>query len=153
MVRELAADPYVPLIGTLPAHADDEQALAWIERQHQRWDDAAGFSFAIADADDDRALGQVGLWLVDVENGRASAGYCVTPGARGRGLAAAALRGVTAFGWTIDPIDRIELEIEPANTASLRTAQHAGYLPVGTSEREIGGTQREMQVWRCDRPS
>ncbi|WP_331626698.1 hypothetical protein [Actinomycetospora sp.] len=31
MVRDLATDPYVPLVGTLPAHADEAQALDYID--------------------------------------------------------------------------------------------------------------------------
>ena len=47
MVRELATDPYVPLIGTLPVHADDAAGLAWIARQHGRLREEVGFSFCI----------------------------------------------------------------------------------------------------------
>ncbi len=50
MVLDLANDPYVPLIGTLPAHADEEQARDWIHRQLDRWDEGAGYSFAVAEA-------------------------------------------------------------------------------------------------------
>jgi [ribosomal protein S5]-alanine N-acetyltransferase len=33
MVQELSTDPYVPLIGTLPPHASQEEAQAYIDRQ------------------------------------------------------------------------------------------------------------------------
>ena len=33
MVQELSTDPYVPLIGTLPPHASQEEAQACIDRQ------------------------------------------------------------------------------------------------------------------------
>ena len=63
MVLDLATDPYVPLIGTLPAHADRDQSLAWIEQQRRRLTEGAGFSFAIADHSTNSALGFIGLWL------------------------------------------------------------------------------------------
>jgi hypothetical protein len=54
MVMDLATDPYLPLIGSLPAHADAEPALAFIERQRGRLAEGAGLSFAIADASNRR---------------------------------------------------------------------------------------------------
>ncbi len=36
MVMEWATDPYVPTIGSLPANADRQDALDWIERQRGR---------------------------------------------------------------------------------------------------------------------
>ena len=89
MLRDLATDPYVPLIGSLPADASEQQALDFIERQHSRWTTGVGYSFCVADLVDGRALGTAGLWLGDLAQGRASAGYSVAPGARRRGVASA----------------------------------------------------------------
>lgn len=58
LALELATDAYVPLIGTLPAHASMEQALDWIDRQRgERLAHRQGLTFAIAEADTDRAVG------------------------------------------------------------------------------------------------
>ncbi|HEY0532409.1 MAG TPA: hypothetical protein VGD29_12525 [Actinoplanes sp.] len=57
MVMELATDPYLPLIGSLSASADADQALAFIERQRGRLAEGAGLSFAVADASTDVAVG------------------------------------------------------------------------------------------------
>ncbi|MBD7919860.1 GNAT family N-acetyltransferase [Cellulomonas sp. Sa3CUA2] len=146
MVRDLSTDPYMPLTGTLPADATDAQAVAWIERQRERLRTGAGYSFCVADVTDDRALGQVGLWLAHLHEGRASAGYGVAPRERGRGVAAQALRAVTAFAWTIPGLDRVVLDVEPWNVASVRTAQRAGYrCEAGpTEQRDIGGRSAEV---------
>src|SRR4051812_50081358 len=90
MALDLATDPYVSLIGTLPAHATEEQALAWIERNRGRWAEGLGFSFAVAEAGTGRAIGQLGLWLGDLDQGRAQIGYFGMPRARGRRVAAGA---------------------------------------------------------------
>ena len=82
MLRDLATDPYVPLIGSLPADASEQQALDFIERQHSRWTTGVGYSFCVADEVDGRALGTAGLWLGHLDLGRASAGYTVAPRAR-----------------------------------------------------------------------
>ena len=145
---ELSTDPYVPLISTLPPRATEEQAREWVQRNRERWADGKGFSFAIADAASGRGLGQTGLWLDELPHGRAAAGYFVSPSARGQGVAAQALAALTAFAWTIPDLHRIQLVIEPWNTASLRTAASAGYEREGLlrSYMEIGGRRRDMLV-------
>lgn len=148
MVEELAADPYVPLIGSLPALADTAAATAWIGRQHARLAEDVGFSFCIAD-EQDQPLGFAGLWTRGLSNGRATAGYAVRPSARGRGVATHALKALTGFGWTLPDLHRIELYIEPDNLASRRTAKRAGYLHEGVlrQHQEIGGSRRDMCLY------
>jgi [ribosomal protein S5]-alanine N-acetyltransferase len=155
MVRELSTDPYVPLIGTLPANASQQEAQAYIDRQLGRPAEGIGFSFAIAEADTNRAVGGIGLWLAALDHGRATAGYSVTPSARGRGLASAALKALTSFGWTIPALHRVELYIEPWNVGSIRTAERAGYEREGLlrSHQEIGGRRRDMLLYAAIRTS
>jgi RimJ/RimL family protein N-acetyltransferase len=132
-----------------------EQALDWIDRQRgERVAQRQGLTFAIAEAATDRAVGHIGLWLAELPHGRASAGYSVAPGARGRGSAAAALIALTRFAWTVPGLKRVELHIEPWNVASVRTAEHAGYLREGLlrSHQEIGGTRRDMLLYAAIRP-
>jgi RimJ/RimL family protein N-acetyltransferase len=152
MVTELATDPYVPQIGSLTAHADAAAALGWIERQRGRLAEGAGYSFCVADRDDDRALGTIGLWTRDLAAGRATGGYSLAPSARGRGLAVDALRALTTFAWTL-PLHRVELYVEPTNGASRRTAEQAGYALEGLlrSHQQIGGTRRDMCLYAAVR--
>lgn len=148
MVIDLATDPYVPLIGSLPARTDADGARAWIHRQLSRWDEGAGFSFAVAEATTGRAVGAIGLWLRDLAAGRATSGYSIAPRERGHGYARDALVAVTAFARTIPGLERIELHVEPRNVASLRTAERAGFARRELLRRHqvIGGRQRD--VWR-----
>jgi RimJ/RimL family protein N-acetyltransferase len=155
MVLDLATDPYVPLIGTLPAHASVEEARAYVERQRGRWAEGRGFSFAVAEAATGRAVGGVGLWLAaGLAHGRAEIGYAIAPRDRGRGSAADALTAVTRFAWTIPALHRLELHIEPGNTGSVRTAERAGYQREGLlrSYLEIGGRRRDMLLFAAVRP-
>ena len=48
MAMELSTDPYVPLTGSLPPNASQQQALEWVHRQRGRPIEGVGFSFAIA---------------------------------------------------------------------------------------------------------
>lgn len=154
VARELSTDPYVPLIGTLPARASEAEALDWVARQQRRWAEGAGFSFAVARADDGRAVGFTGLWLGQLPQGRATAGYAVAPGHRGQGIASAALTALTRFAWTLPELHRVELHIEPWNAGSVRVAERAGYQREGLlrSHQEIGGRRRDMLLYAAVRP-
>ena len=154
LAAELTQDPYIQLISTIPARPTAEEAMEWILHQNGRFTEGMGYSFAIADAATDRALGQIGMWLKAVETGRATAGYLVAPPARGRGVGAAALCALTAFAWTLPVLHRVELYIEPWNTGSIRTAEAAGYQREGLlrSHQSIGGERRDMLLYAAIRP-
>lgn len=114
----------------------------------------AGSFFAVAEAATGAAVGQVGLWLAELPQGRASAGYLVAPGARGRGLASDALTAVTAFAWSVPGLHRVQLFVEAWKLASVRTAERSGYRSEGLlrSYQEIGGRRRDMLVLAAVRP-
>lgn len=154
MARELSTDPYVPQTGSLPGHATEGDANDWVVRQQGRHAEGAGFSFTIARQADDVAIGHCGLWLKDLEQRLASAGYAITPSERGHGYASEALVALTEFGWTVPGVQRIELFIEPWNSASLHTAERAGYLREGllASGQLIGGVRRDMTLFASVRP-
>lgn len=147
LVREASADPLIPLITTVPSPADDDALHTFIERQHERARSGQGYSFAIADAATDRALGQIGLW--PLEHGRASIGYWIALSARRRGLATAALEVVSAWGLALPGLARLELYIEPWNEGSWRAAERAGYQREGLlrSWQEVGGRRRDMYMY------
>lgn len=150
---ELGEDPYIPLIGSLPAHPTAEQALEWIHRQRNRYVEGVGMPFVIAEAQSNNAVGAIGLWLKKLSSGRATIGYVVAPRHRGRGHATSALKALTEYGWTISALHRIELYIEPWNNSSIRVAEAAGYLRDGLlrSHQEIGGQRRDMFLYAATR--
>jgi [ribosomal protein S5]-alanine N-acetyltransferase len=155
MVVDLSTDPYVPLVSTLPACVGQHGARKWLARQRRRRSEGAGYSFAIAAASTDRAVGQLGLWLARWEEGAGTVGYFVAPRDRGRGIAVRALRVVEDLAWSLPRLDRLELFVEPQNTASIRTAERARYRhdAVVRHPRRSGGPAVEMQRWIRPRPA
>lgn len=141
-VREASRDPLIPDLTTVPRNADRRGALAYIARQHRRLRTGAGYSFAIADSAD-RAIGQIGLWPVRDDAGRASIGYWIVESARGHGHASAALRALSEWAWSLPSLERLELFVEPWNTGSWKAAEAAGF------ERE--GLLRSWRVIRSER--
>jgi RimJ/RimL family protein N-acetyltransferase len=149
VVREAAQDPYIPLVTTVPAAFTEAEGRRFIERQWQRAERGAGYSFAIADAGTDRAVGQAGLWLRDGCADRASLGYWVVASARGQRAAGHAITAVARWALGELRIPRLELYVEPWNQASIATAERAGFCREGLlrSWQEIGGERRDMLMY------
>jgi [ribosomal protein S5]-alanine N-acetyltransferase len=149
VVREASNDPLIPLITTVPAAFTEHEGRRFIERQRNRAEQGTGYSFAIADAVTDRAVGQAGLWLRDIIDGRASVGYWVASSARGRGAAGFAV--VTLVRWAHQElgIPRLQLYVEPWNMASIRTAERAGFHREGLlrSWQEVGDERKDMFMY------
>lgn len=153
MAMEMGQDTYIPTVGSLPARATHEQALDWVERQRQIHGGGSGFSFAIAEAGTDRAVGQISLRGWKLRHGRAEAGYGVMPSARGCRYAASALQALLDFAWSIPDLHRVELYIEPWNAASYRSAERAGFDREGLlrSYMEISGRRRDLLIYAAVR--
>ncbi len=149
LVQAAAGDPLIPLITTVPASGADSDARAFIQRQHERLASGTGYSFAVADASTDVAVGQIGLWLRNLDTGRASIGYWMGPQARRRGYATAALAAITGWGLTLDGVHRLELYAEPWNEGSWRAAERAGYRREGLlrSWQRVGNQRRDMYMY------
>lgn len=131
VVAAASHDPLIPLITTVPTTDDAKELQAYIERQHDRLRTGRGYSFAIADSTSDEAVGQIGLWTSDAAAGRATIGYWVAPGRRRRGYARAALTALTEWAFSLSPIARVQLLVEPWNEGSWRAAEACGYQREG----------------------
>ncbi len=149
LVQSAASDTLIPLITTVPASGDLADARAYIARQHARLESGEGYSFAIAEEATGDAVGQIGLWLRDLGQGRASTGYWVARPYRRRGYVTAALAAISRWGLSLAGIHRIELCVEPWNEGSWRAAERAGYVREGLlrSWQQVGSERRDMYMY------
>ncbi|MEW2066035.1 GNAT family protein [Streptomyces sp. NPDC007346] len=149
LVREAAQDPYIPLISTIPARYSDRAAEAFVRRQWEQAATGAEYPFAIVRSRDRRPVGAIGLRLRDLPEGRASIGYWMVASGRGQGVTRAALRTVT--GWALHDlgVPRLQLFVEPWNTASARIAEDVGYRYEGLLRgwQQVGDRRRDMAVY------
>jgi [ribosomal protein S5]-alanine N-acetyltransferase len=146
VLQEVARDPLIPKITTVPAPYDEATALGYIERQHDRLRTGEGYSFAISPGDQEHAVGQIGVWVADLSKGRATVGYWIARSARGAGLAGKALGLVSEWAFAALPIVRLTAYVEPWNLASVRTAESAGFHSEAMlrSWELIGGEPKDM---------
>lgn len=149
LVASVASDPLIPLITTVPTSGSPEDVAAYIRRQHDRLTDGAGYSFAVADRESDRGVGQIGLWTSQIDQGRASTGYWIAREHRGRGYARMALAALADWAFTLPEVARLELYVEPRNEASWRTAEACGFQREGLlrSWQRVGDRRRDMYMY------
>jgi RimJ/RimL family protein N-acetyltransferase len=112
----------------MPDDLTPSGAREWISRSNQLWaSDHA--RLAIADADDDGLLGQVGARL-DPRYLSAEMYYWLAPGARGRGVASAAV-GLLADWVFARGAERLFALVHPGNGPSNRLAARLGFTREG----------------------
>ena len=109
------------------------EAAAWVGQWPGRWQAETGAGWAVAD---DEVLGQISLRRFELAQGLAEISYWVLPAARGRQLAAQALRLLSGWAFDVLGLHRIEVAHSTRNTASCRVAERAGYPVEGTKRGE-----------------
>ncbi len=97
-----------------------------------------GTALAIVDPDTDQLLGGVGFDRVATNRAQAEIGYWVGPWARGRGVATAAVRLLSARAFDTG-LYRLELLTHGDNPASQRVALAAGYQREGVRRQVLLG--------------
>lgn len=104
-------------------------ALAWCANRAD-WDGSHA-SWAVCGPDGE-LLGSVSLHQLDPHNAGGEVGYWTAPHARGRGVAAAAVRTAARFAFDVLALQRVELFHAVDNPASCRVATKAGFALEGT---------------------
>jgi RimJ/RimL family protein N-acetyltransferase len=106
-----------------------QEAVEMIAGYNQGWRMETAAHWAITGPG---VLGRVALRVIDLEEGSAEIAYWVTPAARGRGAAAAAV--VVLSEWALGDLGlhRLDLHHSVQNSASCRVAEKAGYAYEGT---------------------
>lgn len=123
-----------PELGVMLGNEADpglEDLRARLERSPVSLAEGRGADFVIADVDTDAFLGAVNLFALHWHSRRGEVGIWLTPAARGRGLASAALE--LMLGWVFDSLglERVEMTTIPENQQLPRLAQRLGFTQEG----------------------
>lgn len=148
-IVEAVQDPDIPRYTLVPSPYGDGEARLWQRTASAGMRSGSDLATLVVDEADGALLGSVGVHNIDPESGRCSAGYWVAAQARGRGIAARALRLLCGFAFDELAVHRIELWIEPVNAASLRVAEAVGFHREGLlrSFMHVGGERRDMLMY------
>jgi RimJ/RimL family protein N-acetyltransferase len=145
------ADPAIAVANVVPDDASAAAAARWLASEPRRRGAGHSLDLVIGPIDGGaEVLGEVGLRNVDLRRRRAELSWWIAPEQRGRGLAAAATRLLSAWALADDGGELVQLwaRVDPANAVSARVAGRAGLVALGAA----GGAD----VWarsRHSRPS
>jgi RimJ/RimL family protein N-acetyltransferase len=124
---ELIADAAVKRFTLVPSGADEAFVRGWLGRYEAGWGDASRAGFCVRTASNGAFLGFAAVVRLDLGSREGEIGYMIAPAARGRGASARAVELLTRWGFDELGLERLELRIDVANTASERVAERAGY--------------------------
>lgn len=103
-----------------------------------------GAVFAVVDAETNRLGGSIGAH--SMSGGVAHVGYWTAAAARGRGFTSEALRTLTGWFLREGGAVRVEPVVEPANVASVRVAEAAGFTREGLLRQRLNLRGRQADV-------
>lgn len=105
---------------------DRGEALEHIARMNQGRANVEYYPWAIATQGDDALIGTMSLFDIQREHGRAQVGYSLLPSQQGKGYATEALRAALHVAFEALGLQRIEIDIDPANVTSRRLVERCG---------------------------
>jgi ribosomal-protein-alanine N-acetyltransferase len=112
-----------------------DEVLPWLSSWSERWRAETGAGWAVTEQD--TLVGRVGFRSIDLGEGTAEVAYWTVPAARGRNVAARAVRAVSSWMFMVVGLHRIELSHSTVNPASCRIAGKAGYSYEGTRRQQV----------------
>ena len=108
-----------------------------------------GYFFVACLLEDDRPIGTIGLFELDLANGSAGLGISIGDAAdRGRGLGTDMLRALLGFAFGQLRLERVWLDVYEVNPGARRVYERAGFVHEGTLRRAIFREGRHLDVHR-----
>jgi len=94
-------------------------------------------------------IGDLGLFRLNEQHGRAEIGYVVAREHWGRGVATAAARAALEWSFETLRLHRVEAIVHPDNVGSVRMVEKLGFGREGTLREftRIRGVQRDMTLY------
>ncbi len=87
--------------------------------------------FSIVELASGELAGEALLWAIDLHNRTAHLGVSLRPAFRGRGLGADVVLALCQYGFAIRGLHRLQVDTLASNTAMIRAAERAGFVPEG----------------------
>ncbi len=146
---EACRDPDVSRYTTMPPDYKPDHAEEWMQRGAAGLAAGSDVNTVIVNTEDGDVLGTMSLHEINRAAGRAVAGYLTAPWARQRGVASRALALISGFAFETLHLARVELAIEPSNSASRAVAETVGFREEGLlrSYLPIAGARRDMLMY------
>ena len=114
-----------------PPMKDRSEAEKLLAETHADFNRRLALKWGIALNIDDTIIGTSTLFHLDSNNQRAEIGYALGRAHWGKGYAREALRALLDYAFGGLDLQRIEADVDPRNTASIRTLERLGFQKEG----------------------
>jgi len=148
-----SVDHLRPWIPWATPHAPSvEQAHTRLSAWMEEFQSDTNFIYAAFDRSGTHLVGGLGLYG-RVGPGALEIGYWIRRRSAGAGLATEGAQALTGIGFRLPGILRIEIHLDPTNTASRRVPEKLGYtlVPHGSLEEGQDGASRPLTVFALTR--
>jgi len=130
-VFALRSDPVVQRYGSHPAWTERQTAVDYIERNLRMMAAGTDAQFAIVRRADAAVVGTCTLYRLDAQSRMAEIGYVLRPSEWGQGYAGEAVTRMLDWGFDHLDLNRVEADIDPRNTPSIRAMERLGFTREG----------------------
>lgn len=128
---ELFSHPEVTRYWSWSAYTEVAQAEKLLRNIHEHFAERSLFQWGFARREDDRVVGTCTLAELSEQHGRASLGYALNRAYWGHGYGQEAVSRVVEFGFTALALHRLEADVDPRNTSSIRVLEGLGFQREG----------------------
>lgn len=145
----LCSNPRVMRYGSTPAWDSIDKAIDKIERNDRGMVAGESVCLAILRKDDLHLLGTADLFQMDPQSRRAEIGYSLAEEAWGRGYMNEALTALLDHGFSELALNRVEADVDPRNTASIRCLARLGFAHEGLRRQRwiVGGEVSDSAMY------
>jgi ribosomal-protein-alanine N-acetyltransferase len=125
------SNPEVMRYWSTPPLADRQAAVNLINKIQEDLKRGLILKWGIARRTDDQLIGSVTLFNLDFNHRRAEIGYALGRDHWGKGYMNEALQALFAYAFDVLNLHRIEADVDPRNTASIKTVERLGFKREG----------------------
>jgi RimJ/RimL family protein N-acetyltransferase len=125
------SNPEVMRYWSTPPLADRVEAENLIRKIQRDWQQRLILKWGIALRADDQLIGSLTLFNLDFNHRRAEIGYALGREHWGHGYMNEALMAVLKYAFEVLELHRIEADVDPRNTASIKTVERLGFQREG----------------------
>ena len=125
------SNPEVMRYWSTPPLADKAAAGKLITEIHEGFERRELLKWGIALRADDKLIGSVTLFHLDFTHRRAEIGYALGRAYWGQGYMQETLKAVLGYAFAVLNFHRIEADVDPRNTVSVRTLERLGFQREG----------------------
>ena len=122
------------------AHPD--QAAALLKSAQAGIESGTSLRWGVAEASDlAQVIGTASLYQIDLDNRRAEVGFILAPALWGRGYGGEVIGALIGYAFSSLALYRLEADVDPRNTASLRALERHGFQREGylRARYRVGG--------------